>query len=144
MVAGITSFGLGVTLAATSPLSLAVILRVPILTGLLFFICGLLSSQLNRCSRLLHICFAVNIGCLSVAGVGIVVLTIDLSLEKAIIHHEQKAGQVKVLILCVTVLMAIISAILVSWLHREMCSIRKSPELPASPWKGATMTEPQK
>ncbi|XP_035290713.1 uncharacterized protein si:ch211-269k10.4 isoform X1 [Anguilla anguilla] len=122
LVAGITSFGLGVTLAATSPLTLAVLLRVPILTGLLYIICGLLSALLNRFTRLLPICFVVNIGCLSVAGVGIVLLAIDLSL---LTDSERAVRPTKVLILCVIALMACISALLVFWLHREMRSMRK-------------------
>ncbi|KAJ8288125.1 hypothetical protein COCON_G00007840 [Conger conger] len=129
MVAGITSFGLGVTLAATSTLSLAVLFRVPIFTGLLFFICGLLCFLLHRFTRLVPICFAVNIGCLSVAGVGIVLLTIDLSSEDITSYGRPKPGAIKVLILCVTVLNTFISALLVFWLNCEMRSMHKSKEM---------------
>ncbi|XP_035290739.1 uncharacterized protein si:ch211-269k10.4 isoform X2 [Anguilla anguilla] len=87
-----------------------------------YIICGLLSALLNRFTRLLPICFVVNIGCLSVAGVGIVLLAIDLSL---LTDSERAVRPTKVLILCVIALMACISALLVFWLHREMRSMRK-------------------
>ncbi|KAJ8415832.1 hypothetical protein AAFF_G00403890 [Aldrovandia affinis] len=128
IVSGITSFGLGVVLATrTSPLTLTVLFRVPIFTGLLFIILGMLSAVLHKYSRLLPICFAVNIGCLCVGGVGIVLLIIDLGLENIIVQHTEKAVQVKALILCVTVLEMSVAAVLLFYLRKELHSTRKLP-----------------
>ncbi|KAG7469725.1 hypothetical protein MATL_G00131940 [Megalops atlanticus] len=123
MVSGITIFGLGVVLATTSPLTLATILRVPLLTGLLFFISGVLSALLHKFPRLLPICVAVNIGCLCVAGVGVVLLTIDLSSGNPNVNHQVK---VKALVMCVTVLEVCITAVLLFWMHRELRSTNKT------------------
>ncbi|XP_036393746.1 uncharacterized protein si:ch211-269k10.4 [Megalops cyprinoides] len=123
MVSGITIFGLGVVLATTSPLTLAIIFRVPILTGLLFFISGMLSAMLHKFTRLLPICVAVNIGCLCVAGVGVVLLTIDLALATP---NASPHIKVKVLVMCVTVLEMCITAVLLFWMRRELRSTNKT------------------
>ncbi|KAG9337772.1 hypothetical protein JZ751_028271 [Albula glossodonta] len=124
IVSGITSFGLGVVLAAKSTLTLTILFRVPILTGLLFFISGMLSSLMHKFSRLLPVCFAVNIGCLCVAGVGILFLIADLSLQSSQVESRM-IGHVKALILCVTVLDVIITGILLFYLRKELLSTRK-------------------
>lgn len=82
MVSGSLSVGLGVIFAATHAMnaSLFVLFRVPLLTGSLYTIAGLLSTLLFKWPRLLSVCFLVNIGCIAVAFVGGVLICIDLVL----------------------------------------------------------------
>ncbi|XP_018596169.1 uncharacterized protein LOC108927387 isoform X2 [Scleropages formosus] len=118
-VCGIMIFGLGVTVAVTPTDTLGIVLRVPIVTGILFFISGLLSFLLFKFPVLLPISYTVNIGSLVVAVTGMVLLTFDLFSWKSSNSQYEDYNRVTALILTVTLLEICITAVLLRWLHVE-------------------------
>ncbi|KAI7806230.1 uncharacterized protein si:ch211-269k10.4 [Triplophysa rosa] len=114
---GILSVGIGVMFAASFDINffLLTLFRVPIVTGILFILTGIMSNVLYRHPELLQTCFFANIVCLIVSVVGMILLSIDLG-----IHVPHKIQyKMEVLVLCVTLMDTIIAAVLIFLIHRE-------------------------
>ncbi|KAK7146775.1 hypothetical protein R3I94_009571 [Phoxinus phoxinus] len=113
---GILSLGIGVVFAASFAINnnLLTLFRVPIMTGIMFVVAGVLSNLLYKSPGLLQTCFIANISCLVVSGVGVILLAVDL-------HPGQDQIQYKmeVLVLCVTLMDMLIAAVLIYWFYRE-------------------------
>ncbi|XP_051575435.1 uncharacterized protein si:ch211-269k10.4 [Myxocyprinus asiaticus] len=113
---GILSFGIGVVFAVSFEIYnfVLTLLRVPIITGVLFVFTGILSNLLYKHPELLQACYIANIGCLVVSVIGAILLSVDL-------HPGQNTIQYKmeVLVLCVTLMDIIIAAVLIFWIHKE-------------------------
>ncbi|XP_062394022.1 uncharacterized protein si:ch211-269k10.4 isoform X2 [Sardina pilchardus] len=116
-VSGVLSFGLGLVFASTVEFSssLIILFRIPFLNGAMFFIAGLLSNLLHREPRLLPVCFRANLACMACAVVGTVIMCVDL----ALVMEKQAHTKTEVLVLCVTLVQMILSALLTFWIHKE-------------------------
>ncbi|XP_072572058.1 uncharacterized protein [Paramormyrops kingsleyae] len=77
-ICGITIFGLGIVTATSQVVTLGILLRVAILTGILFFFSGLLSFLLYKFPAFLQVSYVVNIGSFLVAGIGVILLSVDI------------------------------------------------------------------
>ncbi|KAK9961492.1 hypothetical protein ABG768_009277 [Culter alburnus] len=113
---GILSFGIGVVFAASFGInnSLLTLFRVPIITGIMFVVAGILSNLLYKSPGLLQTCFIANIVCLVVSGIGVILLAVDLNPVGNQIEHKME-----VLVLCVTLMDMLIAAVLIFWFYRE-------------------------
>ncbi|XP_055759068.1 uncharacterized protein si:ch211-269k10.4 [Salvelinus fontinalis] len=120
MTSGLLSVAVGLVFAATREArhSLLTMFRVAPFTGLLFFIAGLLSNLLFKFPRLLPVCLCVNIGSMVVAGVGGVLICVDLGMDMpswdSNVQHHIK---LEVLMLCVLVMEVTLSAVLSFWIR---------------------------
>ncbi|XP_067303982.1 uncharacterized protein si:ch211-269k10.4 [Pseudorasbora parva] len=113
---GILSFGVGVVFAASFGIdnNLLTLFRVPIVTGIMFVVAGILSNLLYKSPGLLQTCFVANIVCLAVSGLGVILLAIDLHPAADEIQYKME-----VLVLCVTLMDMLIAAVLIYWFYRE-------------------------
>ncbi|RXN27535.1 B-lymphocyte antigen CD20 [Labeo rohita] len=113
---GILSFGIGVVFAASFVIewNLLTLLRVPIITGIMFVFAGILSNLLYRHPELLQTCFVANIVCLVVSVIGVILLIVDLQPGGNTIQNKME-----VLVLCVTLMDMIIASVLIYWFYRE-------------------------
>lgn len=113
---GILSFGIGVVFAASFGINInfLTLLRVPIITGIMFVFAGILSNLLYKHPELLQTCFIANILCLVVSGIGTILLIVDLHSGVNTIQNKME-----VLALCVTLMDMIIAAVLIYWFYRE-------------------------
>ncbi|KAL0985466.1 hypothetical protein UPYG_G00157240 [Umbra pygmaea] len=118
MVNGLLSVGLGFLFAVTQdpPRSIFTLLRVAPLTGILFFIAGLLSNLLFKYPRLLLACLFVNIGCMVVAVIGAALIVADLALWKT---EDEQYFKLEVLMLCLLLAEVSASAFLSFWIHKK-------------------------
>ncbi|XP_046900172.1 B-lymphocyte antigen CD20 isoform X2 [Hypomesus transpacificus] len=123
LINGLMSFGVGVLFAVTQGVtqSLLALFRVPLLTGSLFLISGLLSNLLFKFPRLLPVCMFANIGSLTVAAVGCVLICTDFFVSAL----QGEFLKMEVLMLCVLVMEIIISAVLTKWIYVEQRSHSK-------------------
>ncbi|XP_041963024.1 uncharacterized protein si:ch211-269k10.4 [Alosa sapidissima] len=121
VVSGVLSFGLGLVFATTAEFNsfLIILFRIPFLNGALFFIAGLLSNLLHREPRLLPVCFRANLACMVCAIVGTVIMCVDLALMENTTHKKTE-----VLVLCVTLVQMILSALLTFWIHKEQLRLK--------------------
>ncbi|XP_062322779.1 B-lymphocyte antigen CD20 [Osmerus eperlanus] len=117
LINGLMSFGVGVLFAVTQGVThtLLALFRVPLLTGSLFFISGLLSNLLFKFPRLLPVCMFANTGSITVAAVGCVLICIDFFVSAFQVEYRK----MEVLMLCVLVMEMIISTVLTKWMYVE-------------------------
>ncbi|XP_036414336.1 uncharacterized protein si:ch211-269k10.4 [Colossoma macropomum] len=122
ITSGILSFGLGMVFAVAFGIHefLITLFRVPLLTGIMFLVAGFLSNLLYKHPGLLQVCFYSNILCLVVATVGAVLLCVDLARPPP----HQLRFQVEIVVLCVTLLDMVVSAVLIFFMHAE----KRNPE----------------
>ncbi|XP_023680112.1 uncharacterized protein [Paramormyrops kingsleyae] len=140
-ICGFTIFGLGISRAATMPeVNLEVLLRVPIVTGILFFFSGLLSFLLYKFPAFLLVSYVVNIGSFLVAGIGMILLSIDIYFSylrqgvvpcwpledyanstalMPLMECERLMDYMQVIVLGITLVVTIITAVLLYLLHVE-------------------------
>ncbi|NP_001373326.1 uncharacterized protein LOC100150242 [Danio rerio] len=113
---GILSLGIGVVFAASWDIgfNLLTLFRIPIVTGVMFVVAGILSNLLYKHPELLHTCFIANILCLCVSAIGAILLIVDLQPG-----GNQIQQKMEVLILCVTLMDIIIAGVLIFWFYRE-------------------------
>nr|XP_009291006.1 uncharacterized protein si:ch211-269k10.4 isoform X1 [Danio rerio] len=139
---GILSLGIGVVFAASWDIgfNLLTLFRIPIVTGVMFVVAGILSNLLYKHPELLHVsvciytcvfpiniqhpekyssffpqtCFIANILCLCVSAIGAILLIVDLQPG-----GNQIQQKMEVLILCVTLMDIIIAGVLIFWFYRE-------------------------
>ncbi|XP_034144547.1 uncharacterized protein si:ch211-269k10.4 [Esox lucius] len=118
MVSGLLSVGLGFLFATThEPThSLLTLLRVAPVTGILFFIAGLLSNLLFKYPGLLPVCLLVNIGSMVGAFIGGVLIVVDLAFWNPAVEAHLK---LEILVLCVLLEEVAASAILSFWIHKK-------------------------
>ncbi|KAL6462363.1 hypothetical protein MHYP_G00287850 [Metynnis hypsauchen] len=126
ITSGILSFGLGVVFAVVFGIDqfLLTLFRVPLLTGIMFLVAGFLSNLLYKHPGLLQVCFCSNILCLVVASVGAVLLCVDLATPQP----DKLHFQVEIVVLCVTLLDMVVSAILIIFMHAEKRNVEKNRE----------------
>ncbi|XP_072548596.1 uncharacterized protein [Salminus brasiliensis] len=123
ITSGILSFGLGLVFAVAFGIDkmLLTLFRVPLLTGIMFLVAGFLSNLLYKHPGLLQTCFYSNILCLVVAAVGAVLLCVDLSKDQDVLRLK-----VEVVVLCVTVLDMIVSAVLIVFIYLEKRNLERN------------------
>ncbi|XP_037390089.1 uncharacterized protein si:ch211-269k10.4 [Pygocentrus nattereri] len=124
VTSGILSFGLGVVFAVAFGIDkfLLTLFRVPLLTGIMFLVAGFLSNLLHKHPGLLQVCFYSNILCLAVATTGAILLCVDLAK-----HQPDKLHfQVEIMVLCVTLLDMVVSAILIIFMYAEKRNLEKN------------------
>ncbi|KAL7840362.1 hypothetical protein AOLI_G00256850 [Acnodon oligacanthus] len=124
VTSGILSLGLGVVFAVAFGIDkfLLTLFRVPLLTGTMFLVAGFLSNLLYKHPGLLQVCFYSNILCLAVATVGAVLLCVDLAEPQP----DKLHFQVEIVVLCVTLLDMVVSAVLIAFMHAEKCNLKKN------------------
>ncbi|XP_066502000.1 uncharacterized protein si:ch211-269k10.4 [Hoplias malabaricus] len=124
IVSGILSFGLGAVFAVEFEIHnlFLTLFRVPLLTGIMFLLAGCLSSLLHKHPGLLQVCFASNVLCLVVALIGAVLLCVDFA---TMVPEDSVKYQVEIVVLCVTVLDIVVSAVLIFLIHIEKRNIEK-------------------
>ncbi|XP_015213103.2 membrane-spanning 4-domains subfamily A member 4D isoform X2 [Lepisosteus oculatus] len=125
---GTVNFGLGIVLAVSST-SLVTILKVPFVTGFVFVFSGLFSVLVKMFPRVLPICLRMNFGSFLIAGLGMVVISVDLSFWTVYTVHSinKISAEVKGVILCLTLLEMCITAPLTFWTRTQIRHI-KAPE----------------
>ncbi|XP_048881379.1 uncharacterized protein si:ch211-269k10.4 isoform X2 [Brienomyrus brachyistius] len=114
-ICGITIFGLGIVTATSEEVTLGILLRVPILTGILFFFSGLLSFLLYKFPAFLHVSYVVNVGSFLVAGIGVILLSVDIYFW----NSRKGVMRVQAIILGVTLAEMMVTAVLLYLLHVE-------------------------
>ncbi|XP_048881377.1 uncharacterized protein si:ch211-269k10.4 isoform X1 [Brienomyrus brachyistius] len=137
-ICGITIFGLGIVTATSEEVTLGILLRVPILTGILFFFSGLLSFLLYKFPAFLHVSYVVNVGSFLVAGIGVILLSVDIyfwnsrkvepcgkypyywnSWDRPLSCNYKGVMRVQAIILGVTLAEMMVTAVLLYLLHVE-------------------------
>ncbi|XP_050931913.1 uncharacterized protein si:ch211-269k10.4 [Lates calcarifer] len=118
MVSGFLSVGVGILFAVTQTMdqSLFTLFRVSHMTGALFIIAGIVSNLLFRYPVLLPLSFAVNCGCIIVAVIAALLISIDLAYWN---YQNEPYLRMEVLALCVLGLEVFLSAILCFWFSKE-------------------------
>lgn len=121
LISGLMSFGVGVWFAVNQVMnqSLLMLFRVPLLTGSLFFIAGLLSNLLFKFPRLLPVCMFANICSIIVAMVGAVLISVDFAVSQPSLVYLK----MEILLFCVLIMEIVISAVLVKFIKAEHCSL---------------------
>lgn len=117
IVSGLLSVGVGIMFAVTQEMgqSLFTLFRVSQMTGALFIFAGLVTNLVIKYPALLTVSLVVNCGCIAVAGVGAILISVDLAQWKKDDIHLR----MEVLELCVLGLEVFISAILCFWFSKE-------------------------
>ncbi|XP_054903815.1 uncharacterized protein si:ch211-269k10.4 [Poeciliopsis prolifica] len=118
IMSGILSVAVGILFAATQEMhhSLFSLFRVSQLTGALFVIAGLVSNLLFKYPALLMVSIAVNCGCIVVAVIGAVLISVDLARWN---EQNEPFLRIEVMGLCVLGLEVFLSAILCFWFIKE-------------------------
>ncbi|XP_038125389.1 uncharacterized protein si:ch211-269k10.4 [Cyprinodon tularosa] len=118
LMSGILSVAMGILCAATHDIhdTYFILFRVPLLTGILFVIVGLISNLLFKYPLLLNVSFAVNLGCIVVALFGAILTSVDLAQWQL---GDDPFFKIEVLGLCVLGLEVLLSVVLCYWLFKE-------------------------
>ncbi|XP_039475671.1 uncharacterized protein si:ch211-269k10.4 isoform X1 [Oreochromis aureus] len=119
MVSGLLSIGVGIVFAATQEIheSLFSLFRVSQLSGSLFIIAGIVSNLLFKYPALLSVCLTVNGGCIIVAVLAVLLISVDLARWDP--QNEDHLRQMEILELCVLGLEVSLSAVLCFWFSKE-------------------------
>ncbi|KAM4569085.1 uncharacterized protein V3H82_013089 isoform 1-T2 [Fundulus diaphanus] len=118
IMSGILSFGVGILFAATQQMDHSFFnqFRVSQLTGSLFVIAGLVSNLLFKYPALLTVSLAVNCGCIVVAVVGAILISVDLGRWNT---ANDPFLRIEVMGLCVLGLETLLSVVLCFWFVKE-------------------------
>lgn len=118
IMSGILSLAMGILFAATQEMhkSFFTLFRIAQLTGTLFVIAGLLSNLLFKYPRLLIVSIMLNCGCIIVAVIGAILISVDLAQWN---QENKQFLQVEVMGLCVLGLEVFLSAVLCFWFFKE-------------------------
>ncbi|XP_047454618.1 uncharacterized protein si:ch211-269k10.4 [Mugil cephalus] len=123
IVSGILSVGVGILFSVTLEMktTLLTLFRVAHLTGGLFIIAGLISNLLFKYPALLTVSLAVNSGCIVVAVIGAILISVDL----AKFEQGNEPWRMELLELCVLGLETFLSAVLCFWFFKEKAAKSK-------------------
>ncbi|XP_043973589.1 uncharacterized protein si:ch211-269k10.4 [Gambusia affinis] len=118
IMSGTLSVAVGILFAATQEMhqSLFCLFRVSQLTGALFVIAGLVSNLLFKYPALLMVSIAVNCGCIVVAIIGAILISVDLARWNP---QNDPFMRIEAMGLCVLGLEVFLSAVLCFWFFKE-------------------------